>query len=115
MTQLVPAAAFERGARLIDLPPDTETSPEADQAAGTEPRRRRRPHMVVLALGGAGIVVHQLLPARWHELSYDSIEIYILLAMIWGIRRHRPRPGRPWWLLTAGTAATGRRSSTPSW
>jgi len=72
-------------------------------ADGARPRRAfRSPHLVVLAAGAGAIVTHQLLPERWHEISYDGIEIFALLAMVWGIRRHRPHPARPWWLLAAG-------------
>jgi PAS domain S-box-containing protein len=56
----------------------------------------------VLAIGGGAILAHQLLPDRWHEISYDGIEIFVLLAMLWGIRHHRPQPARAWWLLAAG-------------
>ena len=71
-------------------------------AAGPGRLRRDSPHLLVLAIGAGAIVTHQLLPDRWHEISYDGIEIFVLLAMLWGVRRHRPRPARPWWLLTAG-------------
>jgi PAS domain S-box-containing protein len=61
-----------------------------------------RPHQLVLAVGAGAILTHQLLPQRLQEFSYDGIEILVLLAMLWGIRRHRPQPSRPWWLLATG-------------
>ncbi len=86
-TRLVPAAVTAQ-----DGPP------------GSRPRRRPPPHLRILAVGSGAIAVHQLLPARWHELSYAGIEAYILLAMVWAVRRQRPQPARPWRLLTTGLA-----------
>jgi hypothetical protein len=64
--------------------------------------RARQPHLVVATIGVLAIIVHLLMPERWQELSYDGTEIFILLAMLWGIRRHRPRPAKPWLLLVTG-------------
>ena len=62
-----------------------------------------RPSRIVLAVGLLGIALHALVvPERWQEISYDGVELFILAAMVWGIRRHRPDPARPWWLLAGG-------------
>ena len=63
----------------------------------------RRPHRVVLAVGLLAIAAHAfVVPERWYEASYDGVELFVLVATIWGIRRHRPQPARPWWLLASG-------------
>lgn len=99
----LPAVAPERSALKDNvgwvLPP---ARPRDRRLAG--PRRiwQEQPHLLVLAIGAGAILTHQLLPTRWHEISYDGIEIFVLLAMLWGIRRHRPHTARPWWLLATG-------------
>jgi len=93
----------------------TETSRRRDEddvpseiSVGSEgvPRRladlfRGRPDRVLLAVGAAAILARQVVP-RWHEASYDAVAVSVLVAMIWGIRHHRPQPARPWWLLASG-------------
>jgi PAS domain S-box-containing protein len=101
----LPAVAQQQSVRREQLPRATPTATPAADRAG-RPRRRvgERPHRLVLAVGAGAILTHQVLPHRWHEFSYDGIEIFVLLAMLWGIRRHRPQPARPWWLLATGVA-----------
>jgi PAS domain S-box-containing protein len=71
-------------------------------AVGPGRARRLELHLVVLAAGAGAIVLHQLLRERWHEVAYDGVGVIILLSMLWGIWRNRPRPARPWLLLAAG-------------
>jgi hypothetical protein len=60
---------------------------------------------VVGAIGAVGIALHALaVPEAWKEWSYDGVELFMLAAMVWAVRHHRPRPARPWWLLTGGLA-----------
>ncbi len=64
---------------------------------------RRQPHWIVLCVGALAVGAHTfVVPAKWHEFSYDGVELFILAATIWGIARHRPRPATPWWLLSGG-------------
>ena len=57
----------------------------------------------MLAGGLAAIAAHAFfVPERWYEASHDSVELFILAAMVWAVRHHRPSPTRPWWLLTGG-------------
>lgn len=94
---------------LPAVAPDT-SAPSGEARRTRPPEGRRpagrsyhgRPHLLVLAIGAGAILTHQLLPDRLHEISYDGIEIFVLAAMLWGIRRHRPQPARPWWLLATG-------------
>jgi PAS domain S-box-containing protein len=103
MTQLLSHARAEDWDHDDAGPPiPAAPSPDRRDAWGRLGRRRRSPHVVILAIGLAAMGLHQVLPGRWHEVSYDAIEIYILLAMIWSIRRHRPPQAAPWWLLTVG-------------
>ena len=58
---------------------------------------------MVLLIGVLGIAARSIpVPTVWSLLSYDAIEVFILAAMVWGIRRHRPAPAGPWWLLATG-------------
>jgi PAS domain S-box-containing protein len=100
----LPAVARERHEQDENGDPVTPATPTNDPGAAARPRGtwRGRPHVLVLAIGAGAILTHQLLPDRWHEVSYDGIEIFVLLAMVWGIRHHRPRPPRPWWMLATG-------------
>ncbi len=60
-------------------------------------------HRIVLVVGAVAIALHAFVVLeRRHEISYDGVELFILAATVWGIRRHRPSPARPWWLLAFG-------------
>jgi len=71
------------------------------------PRPPRRPWLRYLAVGFVAIGVYYVIPAHgvgkvYRVVAYCSISSSAALAAFAGIRRHRPRPRRPWLLLACG-------------
>ena len=62
-----------------------------------------KPHRVVFGIGALLIAAHAaVVPERFQLYSYDAIELFVLVAMIWAVRRGRPQNPRAWWLMTTG-------------
>ncbi len=61
-----------------------------------------RPWQVYLALGLAPIAVYYALGDLPQSVLYDGLSLAAGLAVLVGVRLHRPRPRLPWLLLAAG-------------
>src|SRR3954467_6164577 len=50
------------------------------------------------------MAVYPLLPALARQVCYDLISASVVVALVVGMRRHRPRPRLPWVLFITGQA-----------
>lgn len=67
--------------------------------------RRPSPVRVVLVVGLSLLGVFCLLPySVWRDGVYDTAALFSVGAMVWALRRYRPRRAGPWWLLVGSTA-----------
>ena len=55
-----------------------------------------------LAAGLLAIVVGVLLPVVARQVCYAVTGMSSVVAVVAGVRRHRPRPARTWWLICGG-------------
>jgi len=68
------------------------------------------PGRVVLAVGLSLVGVYFLLPnSAVKDGVYDLVGLFSVAATVWGVRCYRPRPARPWWLITASLGPHRRR------
>jgi diguanylate cyclase (GGDEF)-like protein len=59
-----------------------------------------------LAAGLLAIVVGVLLPVVARQVCYAVTGLSTVAAVVAGVRRHRPRPARTWWLICGGLACS---------
>ena len=64
------------------------------------------PWSLCLALGLASIAVYYLLPVPLQTHWFNVVVLAAGVAMVAGVRRHRPARPLPWYLLIAGSGAT---------
>ena len=57
------------------------------------------------AAGSLGLVVYLWLPGLAQTVVYDALGIAACLAILFGVRLHRPARPAPWYLLASGLAA----------
>jgi diguanylate cyclase (GGDEF)-like protein/PAS domain S-box-containing protein len=58
----------------------------------------------VVAVGGGLLALFFLLPySAARDGVFDLTGLFAAAAMAWAVRRHRPEPARPWWLITASS------------
>ncbi|WP_051713349.1 putative bifunctional diguanylate cyclase/phosphodiesterase [Spirillospora albida] len=70
--------------------------------AGREPRHA--PWLLFLLSGCLLSAAAVIIPDPVGRIFWEAVPLSAVIAMIVGIRWHRPSPARPWWLMTAGLA-----------
>jgi signal transduction histidine kinase len=67
-------------------------------------RRPAAPAYIYLVVGAILTIFDLFTFGRPGELLYEGVTASCIAAIVIGIRRHRPTPSLPWWLLATGNA-----------